>query len=93
MGATQLAGVMENIQRDSAKSLGKSLDEAKLQAQIETFRQEVENDSSCYRTSSHLLDDGIIDPRDTRDVLGMCLATVKLSPILGNSASSILARI
>jgi len=93
MGAVQLAGVMENIQRASAQSLGTTLDEAKLQAQVATFRETVERDSSCYKTSGHVIDDGVIDPRDTRDVLGMCLATVKLDRVEGNTASNILARL
>ena len=32
--------------------------------------------SSAYYTSAHVLDDGILDPRDTRNVLGMCLEVV-----------------
>lgn len=93
MGAVQLAGVMENIQRASAQSLGTTLDETKLRAQVATFRETVERDSSCYKTSGHLLDDGVIDPRDTRDVLGMCLATVKKERVEGSTASNILARL
>jgi acetyl-CoA carboxylase carboxyltransferase component len=78
MGAAQLSGVMENVQRASAQSMGNKINE---------------EDSNCYRTSSYLLDDGIIDPRDTRDVLAMCLEVVKLDGVQGSVSSNILARI
>ena len=93
MGAAQLSGVMENVQRASSESLGKTLDEEKLQSQVSAFREGVERDSNCYRTSSYLVDDGVIDPRDTRDVLGMCLQVVKQEIVEGSVGSSILARI
>jgi acetyl-CoA carboxylase carboxyltransferase component len=41
--------------------------------------------STAYYTSAHVLDDGIIDPRITRDVLGMCLEVVLGNGIVGNS--------
>ena len=40
--------------------------------------------STAYYTSAHVLDDGIIDPRLTRDVLGMCLEVVVENGISGN---------
>jgi len=39
----------------------------------EIFRTMVEQESDVYYTSSRMLDDGIIDPRDTRTILGFCL--------------------
>lgn len=93
MGPAQLSGVMEQITRESARRSGKVVEEPQLQAKVKTFRDGVESDSNAYRTSSFLLDDGVIDPRDTRDVLGMCLEVVKNEPIHGHQASNILARI
>jgi acetyl-CoA carboxylase carboxyltransferase component len=93
MGPAQLSGVMEQITRASAKRSGKAIQEEQLQAEIQAFGDGVERDSSAYRTSSHLIDDGIIDPRDTRDVLGICLEIVKKEPVRGSEGSSILARI
>jgi acetyl-CoA carboxylase carboxyltransferase component len=52
------------------------LDEEALEKRTKVFKKSVEHDSTAYYTSAHLLDDGIIDPRDTRDVLGMCLEIV-----------------
>ncbi|KAL4767859.1 carboxyl transferase domain-containing protein [Aspergillus nidulans var. acristatus] len=79
MGPDQLSGVMETVQIQSAKSKGKVLEPKKLKKQVESFRQSAARDSECYATSSMLIDDGIIDPRDTRDVLGMCLEVVNLN--------------
>lgn len=93
MGSAQLSGVMENVQRASAKSLGKKIDEQELQTRVGEFRDTVERDSSCYRTSSFLLDDGVIHPSDTRDVLAMCLEVVKQEGVQGSVSSNILARI
>lgn len=93
MGPDQLSGVMEEIQRNSAKRSGKPLSEEKLKASVGKFRQGVLRDSDVYRTSAYLIDDGIIDPRDTRDVLGICLETVKTGGVSGNPGSRGLARI
>jgi acetyl-CoA carboxylase carboxyltransferase component len=93
MGPDVLGGVMETVTRSSAKSSGKTIDEGKLQEDVARFRDSVERDSIAYKTSSHLIDDGVIDPRDTRDVLGMCLEVVKIDPIQGSFGSSILARL
>lgn len=93
MGPDQLSGVMENVQQASAKAKGITLSPEKLKKQVQEFRERVQRDAECYSTSSMLIDDGIIDPRDTRDVLGMCLETVTLQGVKGAEAHSQLARI
>ena len=60
------------------------MDETALAKRQETFRESVIHDSRAYYTSANLLDDGIIDPRDTRDVLGMCLEIVSNETVKGN---------
>ncbi|KAJ5984860.1 hypothetical protein N7499_008921 [Penicillium canescens] len=92
MGPDQLSGVMENVQQASAKAKGITLSPEKLKKQVQEFRERVQRDAECYSTSSMLIDDGIIDPRDTRDVLGMCLETVTLQGVKGAEAHSQLAR-
>ncbi|KAJ6028849.1 hypothetical protein N7540_004425 [Penicillium herquei] len=72
MGPDQLSGVMENVQIASAKSKGQVLSPEKLKSQVKSFRDRVEKDAECHSTSN----DGIIDPRDTRDVLGIRLEVV-----------------
>lgn len=92
MGPDQLAGVMSSVQANSAKAKGIELDAAQLEANAKVFGEGVQRDSESYRTSAHLLDDGIIDPRDTRDVLGMCLDVVRGPGVQGAEAHRVLAR-
>jgi len=93
MGPEQLSGVMESITRTSAERKGRKIDEAQLSAQTETLKSRVDRDSVAYKLSSYLHDDGVIDPRDTRDTLGICLDVVKNMPIKTNPGSKNLARI
>lgn len=87
IGPGQLAGVMDIVQSVSAakKNLGKAAKapSSSYKAGIEKFRQRVEKESQAYYTSANLLDDGIIDPRDTREVLGICLNVVHLDSVQG----------
>lgn len=94
MGPDQLAGVMETVQRASAQTQGRDVDEAALNAKSQKFRDEVARDSESYATSAALHDDGIIDPRDTREVLGMCLEVVmSATGVEGAEAHRTLARL
>lgn len=49
------------------------------------FRSLVEQESDVYFTSSRMLDDGIIDPRDTRYVLGICLSVIYGNTVFGGN--------
>jgi acetyl-CoA carboxylase carboxyltransferase component len=93
MGAEQLSGVMEQIEANSAKSRGIEPNPEQVRERTRRHREEVERDSRCYRTSAMLIDDGIIDPRDTRDVLGMCLEIVQTPGVEGTAGHRALARI
>lgn len=93
MGPDQLAGVMSSIQAKSAQAKGTALNDEEVTASVQKLRDEVERDSECYRTSAALLDDGIIDPRDTRNVLGMCLEVVRAQEVHGAESHRVLARI
>ncbi len=84
MGPDQLGGVMETIARGAAARSNRPVQEEELKVSIGKFSEQVRIDSEAYRTSAHLLDDGIIDPRDTRDVLGICLEVVTIDPVKGN---------
>lgn len=77
MGPEQLSGVMEIIARQASKGAGRTTDEEKLKASTAKTAKQIERESESYYTSAWCLDDGIIDPRDTRDVLGMCLEVCK----------------
>ncbi|KAF2824418.1 ClpP/crotonase [Ophiobolus disseminans] len=93
MGPDQLAGVMEQVQRASAQTQGRDVDEAELSAKTQQFRDEVLRDSESYTTSAALHDDGIIDPRDTREILGICLEVVRVPNVEGATAHRMLARL
>lgn len=81
MGPEQLAGVMELVQREAAAKMGATVDEDQA-AQMRAYMvKEVEKQSNAFYASSQIWDDGIIDPRDTRNVLGFCLAVVNNTAI------------
>jgi len=81
MGGEQAAGVLATVRRDGLERMGKEWsleDEAKFKQPI---LDKYEAESSCYYSSARLWDDGVIEPADTRDVLGMALATATEQPI------------
>jgi acetyl-CoA carboxylase carboxyltransferase component len=83
MGPQQLAGVLSIVARQSAASLGRPFDEAadeELRRQVE---DQIERESLALFMTGRVYDDGIIDPRDTRTVLGMCLSVIDNQPIEG----------
>lgn len=83
MGGAQLAGVISIVGRAAAEARGKAFDEeadAGMRAMIEA---QIEAESLPMFMSGRLYDDGVIDPRDTRTVLGMALSAVHNAPIEG----------
>ncbi|MCG8491208.1 MAG: acyl-CoA carboxylase subunit beta [Sneathiellales bacterium] len=74
MGGEQAAGVLEIVARGSAKRLGKEVNEDKLASQRDDIVAHYDRTSSALYATSQVWDDGIIDPRDTRRILGECLA-------------------
>jgi acetyl-CoA carboxylase carboxyltransferase component len=83
MGAAQLAGVMSIVGRASAASQGRPFDEAADAARTTAIEAQIEAESHSFAISSRLYDDGIVDPRDTRTVLGMSLSAVHSNTIAG----------
>jgi acetyl-CoA carboxylase carboxyltransferase component len=65
--------------------MGVEIDEELANQRKAMFQMSVENESDVYYTSSRILDDGIIDPRDTRTVLGFCLATIYNTKVEGGN--------
>lgn len=83
MGAPQLAGVLSIVGRASAERAGRTFDEeadARQRAQVE---QQIEAESQSYFMSGRLYDDGIVDPRQTRDVLGIALSATHSASVAG----------
>jgi 3-methylcrotonyl-CoA carboxylase beta subunit len=81
MGGEQAAGVLTDIRRDSARKTGLELDEEKLAAIQADVLARYEEEASPYFATARLWDDGIIDPRQTRQVVGLALATTLNAPI------------
>ncbi|GIL03427.1 MAG: acetyl-CoA carboxylase carboxyltransferase subunit [Alphaproteobacteria bacterium] len=73
MGGEQAAGVMEMITRAKHARAGQPLDEAALKQMSEAIKARMEVESTALYATARLWDDGIIDPRDTRAILALCL--------------------
>mgnify|MGYP006156446483 CR=1 FL=1 len=83
MGGKQIAGVMSMVRRGQALRKGEEFDEevdANIRAGVEAAQ---DAGSVALEASGAISDDGIIDPRDTRTVLGICLSVVRSKPIKG----------
>ena len=83
MGPEQMAGVMSIVRQAKAKRDGKKFDkkaDEQLKAMVIDYLEKL---SHGLVASSMLTDDGIIDPRDTRDVIGFCLSIVSNNVIEG----------
>jgi acetyl-CoA carboxylase carboxyltransferase component len=74
MGPQQLSGVMDIIKREALVKSGQPVDEDKLTAARVALESQITRESDCYFATARLWDDGIIDPRDTRTVLGISLS-------------------
>ncbi|WP_328648746.1 acyl-CoA carboxylase subunit beta [Amycolatopsis sp. NBC_00348] len=83
MGAAQLAGVMSIVGRNSAASQGKPFDDDADRARTAAIEAQIETESHAFAVTARLYDDGIVDPRDTRDVLGMSLSAVHSNRVEG----------
>jgi acyl-CoA carboxylase subunit beta len=83
MGPQQLAGVMSIVARQSATSMGKPFDEEADDALRRQVEEQIERESLALFMTGKLYDDGIIDPRDTRTVLGMCLSAIDHQEVRG----------
>jgi acetyl-CoA carboxylase carboxyltransferase component len=83
MGPQQLAGVLSIVARQAAVARGQDYDEAGDAAMRQMVEQTVESQSEAAYLSGRIYDDGVIDPRDTRTVLGICLSAVHTAPVRG----------
>ena len=83
MGPEQMAGVMTIIQKASAERRGAEFDEeANAQREAAVMANAEEQSKGLFATS-RVSDDGMIDPRDTRDVVGFALSAVANDAVKG----------
>ncbi len=81
MGGEQAASVLATIRRDALEARGDTWPPADEEAFKAPIRQRYEDEGSPYHATSRLWDDGVIDPVQTRDVLGLALAACFNAPI------------
>ena len=81
MGGEQAASVLSTVKRDGIEASGKSWSADEEEAFKAPIRDQYESQGNPYYASARLWDDGIIDPADTRRVLGLGLAAALNAPI------------
>ena len=83
MGAQQLAGVLSIVGRQAADASGREFDVEADEARRQEIEDQIERESHAFFISARLYDDGVIDPRDTRTVLGMALSAAHSQKVEG----------
>ena len=83
MGGKQIAGVMSMVRRGRAMRKGEDFDEKQDKLVSNAVEKLQDQGSLALEATGLISDDGIIDPRDTRTVLGICLSVVGNKPING----------
>ena len=74
MGGAQAAQVMDILNRAKLERLGLPANDEALRAMSDALRLRLDAESTALFGTARLWDDGVIDPRDTRRMLGLCLA-------------------
>ena len=73
MGGAQAAKVMDIVNRNKLAKMGQTPNDEALAAMSDALRRRLDAESQVLYGTARLWDDGIIDPRDTRRLLGLCL--------------------
>ena len=82
MGGEQAAGVLTTVKQDALKAQGKKpLSDKEVEDLEKPILEKYELEGKSYYSTARLWDDGIIDPRKTRDVLGLSLAACANAPV------------
>jgi len=81
MGAEQAATVMRIVKEGQLKRTGKSLSAEEAQTLMQPIREQYEREGHPYFGTARLWDDGILEPADTRKVVGWCLEAARQAPL------------
>lgn len=81
MGGEQAASVLATVRRDQLENTGAAWSLEDEEAFKEPIRQQYERQGHPYYATARLWDDGIIDPLDTRDTLGLALSVCSQAPL------------
>ena len=85
MGAEQLSGVLSIVARENAESLGKPFDEEADAQRKALIHAQISHEEQALFNTGRVRDDGLVDPRDTRHVLGILLSSVHNGPVEGTN--------
>lgn len=77
MGGAQAAGTMDMVMREASARRGLEVDEDAMAKQFQRLQQHFDSQESAFYTSGLMLDDGLIDPRHTRQAIGFLLDTCR----------------
>ena len=81
MGGPQAADVLATVKQDQRERENLSpLSDYELESLRKPILEKYETEGSPYYSTARLWDDGIIDPRDTRDILGLCISASLNAP-------------
>jgi acetyl-CoA carboxylase carboxyltransferase component len=83
MGAQQLAGVLSIVARQGAEAAGREFDVGADDERRRGIEVQIERESHAFFITSRLYDDGVIDPRDTRTILGVTLSAAHSNTVEG----------
>jgi acetyl-CoA carboxylase carboxyltransferase component len=83
MGPEQLAGVMSIVARSGAAASGRAFDEEEDRRQRRDLEERIAKESHAFFISGQVYDDGVLDPRETRNALGMALSACHSNVIEG----------
>jgi 3-methylcrotonyl-CoA carboxylase beta subunit len=81
MGGEQASMVLSQVRRDNIEAKGESWPAAEEEKFRKPIREQYESQGNPYYATARLWDDGVIDPVDTRLVLGLGLAAAANAPI------------
>ncbi|MDX1405132.1 MAG: carboxyl transferase domain-containing protein [Woeseiaceae bacterium] len=89
MGGEQAALVLSTVKREGLEARGEAFKDKELVNYERRIRRQYEKQGHPYYSSARLWDDGVIDPADTRKVLGQCIATAMNNPRSGDAPHGI----
>lgn len=81
MGGEQAAGVLATVKRDGLEAAGKGWSAEEEESFKAPIREQYESQGNPYYATARLWDDGVIDPADTRRVLGLAISASMNAPI------------
>ena len=81
MGGEQAASVLATVRREGMEARGETWPEAEEAAFKAPIRERYETEGDPYYATARLWDDGVIDPAQTRDVLGLAISAALNAPI------------